>query len=81
MPVRLQDAQRIAVGTKQTLKKVAAGQTAAVYLAEDADATIIEPLQTLCAEHGIPVTFIPTMAELGRLCRIEVGAAAAAILR
>lgn len=81
MPERLQDAPRIAVGTKQTLKKVTAGQTTSVYLAEDADAAIIEPLQTLCAERGISVTFIPTMAELGRLCRIEVGAAAAAILR
>ncbi len=81
MPERLQNAQRITVGSKQTLKKVLAGETAVVYLAEDADTSITEPLQNLCAERGIPVTFVPTMAELGRLCRIEVGAAAAAILR
>lgn len=81
MPERLRDAQRITVGTKQTLKKVLAGQTTSVYLAEDADATIVEPLKTLCAERGVPITFVPTMAELGCLCRIEVGAAAAAILR
>lgn len=81
MPERLQTAQRITVGTKQTLKKVLAGETAVVYLAEDADATIVEPLKKLCEERGIPITFVPTMTELGRLCRIEVGAAAAAILR
>lgn len=80
MPGRLQGARRIAVGTKQTLKKVATGEATSVYLAEDADATILEPLQTLCAERKIRITLIPTMVELGRLCRIEVGAAAAAIL-
>lgn len=70
---------RVIVGAKQLRKAVAAGSARLVFLAEDADPAVTQPLQALCAEKNIQLTWVPSMAELGRECGIEVGAAAAAV--
>lgn len=69
------------VGAKQLKKAILGGKALHVYLAEDADPAVTEPLEALCAEYKIPCTHVRTMAELGRACHIEVGAAAAAAVR
>ena len=51
-----------------------------VYLAENADPAVTEPLAVLCQTQGIPLTWVKTMAELGKACGIDVGAAAAAVI-
>ena len=71
---------RIAVGAKQLRKAVKAGRAAYVFLAENADPAVTEPLEALCADNHIQITWVRTMAELGQACGIEVGAAAAAVL-
>ncbi len=68
------------MGAKQLRKAVSAGRARCVYLAQDADPILTEPLERLCQEQKIPIAWVKTMAELGRLCGIEVGATAAAIL-
>jgi len=68
------------VGTKQLKKAVKAGRARYVFLAENADPAVTEPLEALCAANHIQITWVPSMAELGRACGIEVGAAAAAVL-
>lgn len=73
-------AKRI-VGAKQLKKAILAGTARQVYLAQDADPAVTEPLQALCQAHKVPVSYVSTMAELGRACHIEVGAAAAAVIR
>ena len=70
----------VVVGAKQLKKAVKAGRVRFVYLAENADPAVTEPLEALCADNQIQITWVPTMAELGRACGIEVGAAAAAVL-
>lgn len=72
---------QVVVGAKQLRKAVVSGKAGYVFLAENADPSVTEPLQTLCAEHQIQITWVPTMAELGKACGIEVGAAAAAVVR
>ena len=69
------------VGAKQLKKAVRAGRVEYVFLAENADPAVTEPLERLCADNFIHIIWIRTMAELGRMCAIEVGAAAAAILK
>ena len=69
------------VGVKQLRRALKDGTAAAVYLAADADPRLLEPLRAACEEAGVPVTDVPSMHELGRACGIDVGAAAAAILR
>ena len=71
---------RFVVGAKQLKKAVKAGRVRYVFLAENADPAVTEPIEKLCADNHIHITWVRTMAELGRACGIEVGAAAAASL-
>ena len=73
-------AKQFVVGTKQLKKAVKAGRARYVFLAENADPAVTEPLEALCAANHIQITWVPSMAELGRVCGIEVGAAAAAVV-
>ncbi len=68
-------------GIKQVSKAVGRGNARAVFLAGDADERVIGPLRALCQENGVEVVDAATMLELGNACAIEVGAAAAAILK
>ena len=72
--------KRFVVGSKQLKKAVKAGRARYVFLAENADPAVTEPLEELCAANHIQITWVPSMAELGRVCGIEVGAAAAAVV-
>lgn len=76
----LKGASRV-MGIKQVSKAVKRGDAECVFLADDADTRVMEPLVMLCQERDVPVEHAATMADLGNACGIEVGAAAAAILR
>lgn len=73
--------KHLAVGAKQLKKALNAGNAHAVFLAEDADPAVTEPLVALSQTHHVKVSWVPTMAQLGKACGIEVGAAAAAVLQ
>ena len=75
------DGRKAVVGSKQLRKALQAGRAEYVYLAKNADPAVTEPLEKLCGELHIQITWVQSMAELGRTCGIEVGAAAAAVLR
>ena len=68
------------VGLKQTKKAIAAGKTAVVYLAKDADPKLTEPLRAMCRLSDIEVVNDRTMLDLGKSCGIAVGTAACAVL-
>ena len=70
--------EKTVVGAKQLRKALKNGNARCVFLAENADPAITEPIAQLCEENSIPCTWVTTMADLGRACGIEVGAAAAA---
>ncbi len=76
----LKTAKRI-VGIKQLRRALSSGDVRKVFLAEDADPRLTESLEILCESQGIPCVFVPKMHELGNACGIDVGAAAAGILR
>ena len=68
------------VGVKQLRKALNRGAVCRVYLADNADPAIIEPLEELARAAGVPVCRVAAMKELGQACGIAVGAAAAGIL-
>ena len=72
--------QKLAVGAKQLRIAVRAGTVRCVYLAENADPALTQPLAELCADNQIQITWVASMETLGSACGIEVGAAAAAVL-
>ncbi len=71
---------RTVVGVKQLRKALTSGTAKAVFLAQNADPALTEPIAAMCAQSTVPCTWVSSMAELGRACGIEVGAAAAAIV-
>lgn len=75
----LKNANRV-IGIKQVAKAVKRGNAKEVFIAEDAEARVTEPLMALCEEQQVPVSQESTMQELGTACGIEVGAAAAAVI-
>ena len=72
--------QPFVVGAKQLKKAVKAGRVRCVFLAMNADPAVTDPLELLCTDNHIPITWVSRMEDLGRACGIEVGAAAAAVL-
>jgi len=73
--------RKVVVGSKQLRKALQAGRAEYVYLAENADPALTEPIAEMCGKLHIQITWVRSMAELGRACGIEVGAAAAAVIR
>ena len=69
------------VGAKQLRKAIMARRVRQVFLARNADPAVTEPLEQLCAQYHIEPTWVRSMQELGRACGIEVGAAAAAVVK
>ncbi len=76
--LRLISGKRVIVGAKQLRKALLSDKAGCVYLACDADPAVTEPIVTLCRLHNVKAFFVQTMAELGKACGIDVGAAAAA---
>ena len=76
--LRLLSEKKLAVGARQLKKALEAGKTEMVFLADNADPSITEPIAELCRRQEATVFWVRTMEDLGRACGIEVGAAAAA---
>ena len=66
------------VGIKQVVKAAREGKLKKVYIGEDAEEHILEELLKICDENRIEVVRIKTMAELGKLAGIDIGASTAA---
>ena len=73
--------KKVIVGSKQLKKALLNGRAEYVFLAENADPAITEPIAELCESGNIQIHWVGSMADLGRACGIEVGAAAAAVLK
>lgn len=77
---RIRNARHKSVGTKQTLKAAMRRKAVEVFIASDADQSVVSNLIRVCNEQQIPITYVDSMLELGRACGIKVGAASVAIL-
>jgi large subunit ribosomal protein L7A len=77
---KVKQASKISIGTKQATKTVELGKAAEVFVATDADPRITNKMVSLCKKIGVKVTYVDSMAMLGKACGIEVGAAVAAIV-
>lgn len=77
----LRDARRKAIGAKQTLKALEKGIALDVYIANDAEEHVVRPIRELAKSKGVPTIPVESMALLGKICGIEVGAAAATRLK
>ncbi len=67
-------------GAKQVTRALKNGTARLVFLAQNADPRVTEPVALLCRERGVETASVPTMAELGTACGIAVGSAVAAVV-
>ena len=79
MTVTLKNPKRV-IGINQVTEPVKNDLAKCVYIADDADDRVLSPLKELCMTKNVEMIFGNTMAELGKSCNIEVGAAAVALL-
>lgn len=77
----LKQATKRVVGNKQTAKAIQKGTAKTVYIAEDADVRVVQPIIDACSEAQVTIEKVATMQELGKACGIHVGAATAAVLK
>ncbi|MBU4534096.1 MAG: ribosomal L7Ae/L30e/S12e/Gadd45 family protein [Eubacteriales bacterium] len=78
---RLNMAQEKTVGSKQTLKAIQRGQARMVYVALDAEPSVLDPIVQACRARAVPLIEVSSMQELGKACGISVGCASAAITK
>ncbi|WP_297990395.1 50S ribosomal protein L7ae-like protein [Anoxybacillus sp.] len=78
---KVAQAKQIIVGTKQTVRALKDGKVREVVIAEDADETIVRKVVEAANVAHVPICKVDSMKKLGKACKIEVGAAAVAIIR
>lgn len=72
--------RKTVVGAKQLKKALVNGRAEQVFLAENADPALTEPIAALCQSYHVNCVWVSTMSDLGQACGIDVGAAAAATI-
>jgi large subunit ribosomal protein L7A len=78
---KVSQAQKIIVGTKQSVKALLNNEVREMIIAEDAEHRIIQKVIQTAEQQQIPLTKVSSMKKLGKACGIEVGAAAVAIIQ
>ena len=73
----VKDRGNMIVGARQSMKALKNGNVFEVYVAEDSDEFIKNDFIRECTARSINIVRYETMAELGRDCGIEIGAAVA----
>ncbi len=69
------------IGLKASMRAVKEGCVSKLFVAEDAQKNLTQPLVALAEASYIDTEYIASMKALGRLCQIDVGAAAAVIIK
>ncbi|WP_027365857.1 ribosomal L7Ae/L30e/S12e/Gadd45 family protein [Desulfotruncus alcoholivorax] len=76
---RIHAAKGKTVGTKQTIKAIKKNLALVVYVADNAESHVIDPIIRACEEKKIPYIRVDSMKLLGKACGINVECATAAI--
>lgn len=72
---------KVLVGAKQIRKALEKDAALVVFLARNADPAITGPIEAKCIAHQVSCAWVASMADLGKACGIDVGAAAAAAVK
>ena len=65
---------------KQLRRALADGRVRKVFLADDADPALTDPIREACTLAGIPVETAASARQLGQACGISVAATAAGVI-
>ncbi len=76
----LQNVKKV-VGLKQVTRAIERDTVLKVFLAEDVSPNVYEKIVDLCKANDVEIEFAETMKQLGTVCKIDVPAAVAAIIK
>lgn len=76
----LQNVKRV-VGLKQVTRAIKENTALKVFLAKDVSPDVFDKIVDLCLVGNIEIEYADTMKQLGNICKIDVPAAVAAILK
>ena len=68
------------IGIKQSLKAIQTDEGKTLYVAIDADKSLIKPIVEIAEMKNLNIVYIDTMKKLGLMCDIDVKASVALIL-
>ncbi len=71
----------ICIGLKAAMRAIKEGRASKLLVAADAKEQLTRPIIELAEAQSIETEYIETMKALGRFCQIDVGAAAAVIIK
>lgn len=81
MGMHIQSEGKLKIGTKQALKALNSDLAYAIYIARDAEEHVTRQLIEIATEKDIEIIYVETMKQLGKACKIDVGAATAVIVK
>ena len=73
--------ENIVIGLKQCKKAAGEGIVDTLYVALDADEKITRDVVAAAKDSGAKIVEVDSMSELGKACKIDVGASLVAILK
>lgn len=71
----------VVIGLNQTRKSLLNDEAEILYVADNADWRLVEPIVMLAEEKNIAIERVATMKKLGKRLGIDVGAAAGVVLK
>jgi len=69
------------IGLKQSTRAIEEGQAIKAFAALDTAPDILKKFVILCDDNGVAIEYVETMAQLGEICEIDVGASVAVITK
>ncbi len=77
----INDSEEIRVGIKQASRAIMDKRAKVLYIAKDAEQHVTRRILELAGENDVQIVFVGSMKELGKACKIDVGAATAVVLK
>jgi large subunit ribosomal protein L7A len=75
------NSEKLKVGIKQASRAVIENRAKALYIAKDAEQHVTRRIIELAGENNVQIVFVESMKDLGKACKIDVGAATAVVLK
>lgn len=79
--MRVDDMNKLRVGLKSSIRAIKEHPVEVLLIAQDAEQHVTRRLLDLAQKQCVTVKYVDSMKALGHICHIDVGAAAAVILK
>jgi len=72
---------KLKVGAKQAFRAISEGKAETLYVAKDSEEHVVKNVLDAAKAKDVEIVYVDSMKELGKACGIDVGAAAAVVLK